>query len=149
VSDDRFARARRVAAVGIFLSWVFVVATFVGLLGGLHPPDALRDEVIRVAAVLTALANLPALWVLAVGARRGEPRLWLLGYGARLAVRVFVTVWAFEFAHSISHEQSGSGVGSLIATPELATLGADIAVEAEHFALDSHMHGGAVGEFAG
>lgn len=78
---------------------LFVVAgTFVGLLGGTHPPDRTRDLALVASAALFTLLNVPS--ALAIARRQPGMPASLLGLLARIAVAGVTLV----FIHGISHE---------------------------------------------
>ena len=86
--------------LGRFTWWVLALV-LIGLLGGLHPSDRLRDVVLAAAALLVALLNAPA--VLAGLRTRAGRTGALLGAASRLLVAAFVLV----FVRGVSHEPRG------------------------------------------
>lgn len=82
-------------------TWVVLALVFVGLLGGFHPSDRLRDVVIVAAALLVVLLNAPA--VLAGLRTRAGRTGTLLGVASRLLMAAFV----LSFVRGVSHEQRG------------------------------------------
>lgn len=72
---------------------------FIALLGGMHPSDAKRDLIVRIALALVVALQLPAVWALL---RKKD-----LPFGQQLAlliVRLVISVPAILLAGSISHE---------------------------------------------
>lgn len=96
---------RHVAAAGGWLTWLVTAAVFVGLLGGTHPSDALRDRVIAWAAALVAALNLPAVLWLAGQVRRRQPMRAIAVPALSFCARVAVATWALWVAGGISHER--------------------------------------------
>ena len=85
-------------------TWLVLLLVFIGLLGGTHPADDLRDRVLTIAAGVIVALNLPSVLLLGLGVTRNRGRglLWvLLGLLFRLGVSYLV----LDFCASISHER--------------------------------------------
>ena len=86
------------------VTWPLLALTFIGLLGGLHPPNESRDRVLIFAAGAIAGLNLPCVIVVVGSLARGEWRPVmkdLLG----LVVRCAVTWSTLTFIHGINLER--------------------------------------------
>jgi hypothetical protein len=92
------ARTSGRTALASTASLLVVAATFVALLGGIHPPDRIRDLVLVASAALFTLLNIPSALAI-VRQQVGVP-------GALLALlaRVTFACIALNFIHGISHE---------------------------------------------
>jgi hypothetical protein len=95
---------RRTALGGGLLTWFIICATFVSLLGGTHPSDALRDRVISAAAGLIVVLNLPSALLLARRVWRREAARAILIPALAFVASVAAAIWVLWFVHGISHE---------------------------------------------
>jgi hypothetical protein len=86
------------------LTFVILALTFVALLGGFHPTDAVRDGVLAIVGVLIVLVNVPTVLFL-VRSRKTDAPTGAIAFA--LAVRLVAAVCVLWFVHGISHEQPG------------------------------------------
>ncbi|GAC1352227.1 MAG: hypothetical protein NVSMB1_13000 [Polyangiales bacterium] len=64
-------RPSRLATLSARATWLALPITFIGLLGGLHPSDGARDNIVRLTFILVIALNGPVtLWVFRPTARR-------------------------------------------------------------------------------
>lgn len=77
---------------------------FIALLGGMHPSDAKRDLIVRLALGLVLALQLPTLWALF-----RKPEVSVGQQLALLIVRLVISVPPILFAGSISHAPRSNG----------------------------------------
>lgn len=86
------------------LTFVILALTFVGLLGGFHPTDAVRDGALAIVGALIVLVNVPTVLYL-VRSRKADAPTGAIAFA--LVVRLVAAVWVLWFVHGISHERPG------------------------------------------
>lgn len=94
----------RLTKVAAWSTWLVIAVTFVGLLGGTHPSDAVRDRVIVVASIIVCVLSGAVVLTLMERARTHAPTRELVTAGLMLVVRIVVAVVVLRFIGSISHE---------------------------------------------
>lgn len=90
------------------LSWLIGLFTFIFCLGGIHPSDRFRDQIITVSACFVMGLNLPLLVQLVYLIIQKIPFKLLLRSFFFLVARLGVLAWLLSFIHGISHEHKHS-----------------------------------------
>lgn len=85
-------------------SWLVIIFTFIFCLGGFHPSNSFRDDILIFSSVLIVLLNLPVIIQLVnrmVNKKSDKSTMKLFLY---LILRLSIIGYVIYFIHGISHE---------------------------------------------
>lgn len=104
IKDSKFQKLKRWPSIVGNVSWFVIVLTFIFCLGGFHPSNSFRDDILIFASVLVVVLNVPVIIQIVnriTSKKNDKATKKMIFY---LILRLGIIAYFIYFIHGISHE---------------------------------------------